>query len=165
MGSHAGSTVAPPPGVPGPCHASCLLSFLPPPIKSELGLGRASPSLLPTAAFLKGGEQPRHRVRIHSCPPIMLPKWSQIWAKGPSVLSAPPLPLGKRRRGQRKGRTHVNTFCLISGNRACISPFAFIGDRGFAVGRKTHLPAPDSKETCSFPSTSVLYLNYRSLFY
>lgn len=38
-------------GCPGPRQASRLLFYLPPPMKSELGLCRASPSLLPTAAF------------------------------------------------------------------------------------------------------------------
>lgn len=151
-------------GCPGPRQASRLLFYLPPPMKSELGLCRASPSLLPTAAFLKCGEQPGHRVPTHSCPPVMFSKRPQIRGKGPSVPSETPLPLGKQRRDKRKGRTHVHTFCLILGNPASIPPIEFIRDCGFAVGRETHLPAPSSKEKGSSPSTSVLYSNYRSLF-
>lgn len=94
-------------GCPGPRQASRLLFFLPPRMKSELGLCRASPSLLPTAAFLKCGERPGHRVptHSHSCPPVMFPKRPQIRGKGPSVPSETPCPLenkgGIKERGER----------------------------------------------------------------
>ena len=148
----------------GPGPGSALLSPFPPSVPHKIW-ARSVPSLplLPTAASLKGREtiQTQHPDTLTS--PVMSPQLFQVWVEQPSpALSKTPLFLWKQRQdnNRRRGGKHINAFCLILRNQACYCSNSF-----GIVGYKAHLPVPNSEEERSFPSTSIFYLNYRSLLY